>query len=179
MNSIRRLREASGLTQQQLAHAAGTSQPTIAAYEGGVKSPTLRTLERLADGAGFLVHVEYVPPLTREDRRSLALHAAIAVRLRDNPVPVLLIARASLARMRTLHPGARPLLDEWRVLLRRPLSALLPVLRDPSPWARELRHVTPFTGVLSAAERTRVYRDFAHAERAEQTHRSGAMRNAY
>ena len=55
--------------------------------------------------------------------------------------------------MRAVRPGVRPLLDEWRCLLRRPLGALLPMRTDPTPWAREVRHVTPFTGILSAAER--------------------------
>jgi len=72
---------------------------------------------------------------------------------------------ASLARMRASHPGARLPLDEWRCLLRRPLDALLPVLTDPVPWARELRHVTPVTGILSAAERAQAYRAFAQRER--------------
>jgi hypothetical protein len=67
--------------------------------------------------------------------------------------------------MRAVHPGARLLLDEWQCLLHRPLDALLPVLTDPSPWTRELRHVTPFTGILSAAERAQVYRAFAQRER--------------
>jgi len=58
-----------------------------------------------------------------------------------------------------------PLLDEWRCLLRRPLHALIPVLTDPMPWTRELRHVTQFTGVLSTAERARVYREFSERER--------------
>jgi hypothetical protein len=52
-------------------------------------------------------------------------------------------------------------LREWGVLLERPLEALLPLLTDPDPWARELRHVTPFAGVLTAAERAEVYRGFA------------------
>ena len=93
------------------------------------------------------------------------MHEAVAARLRAEPEAVLTRARASLARMRALHPGARPLLDEWQCLLRRPLDALLPALTDPAPWARELRHVTPFTGILSAAERAQVYRAFAQRER--------------
>jgi transcriptional regulator with XRE-family HTH domain len=169
MNPIRYIRSASGFSQQQLADAAGTSQPTIAAYENDRKSPTWRTVQRLADAAGCLLEVRCHPPLTREDRRSLALHAAIAEHLRAEPDAVLARARASVAHMHALHPGARPLLDEWTVLLRRPLSALLPLLSDPSPWARELRHVTPFAGVLSARERTAVYRAFAAAER-ESSH---------
>lgn len=164
MNPIRELRATLGLTQQQLSTVARTSQSTIAAYESGRKSPTWRTVARLAQAAGCHVDLRFVPPLTREDRRSLALHAAIAVRLREDPTTVLTHARASLTRMRTLHPGARPLLDEWRLLLRRPLDALVPVLLDPSPWSRELRHITPFSGILSARERTHVYREFARVE---------------
>jgi len=167
MNPVHLLRLATGRTQQDLATLAGTSQSAIAAYEGGRKSPTWRTVERLAQAAGFEVELRFVPPLTREERRSLLLHEAIAERLRAEPEAVLARARASLARMRGLHPGARPLLDEWRCLLRRPLDALLPVLTDRAPWARELRHVTPFTGILSAAERARLYRTFAQRERDE------------
>lgn len=165
MNPVRLLRLAAGRTQQDVATLAGTSQSAIAAYESDRKSPTWRTVVRLAQAAGFDVEVRFVPPLTREDRRSLLLHEAVAARLRAEPEAVLSRARASLARMRALHPGARLLLDEWQCLLRRPLDALLPVLTDPMPWARELRHVTPFTGVLTAAERAQVYRTFAERER--------------
>ncbi len=166
MNPIRELRETVGLTQQQLAQAAGTSQSAVAAYEGGRKSPTWRTVERLARAVGCHVELRYLPPLTRENRRSLALHAAVAVRLREDPTAVLAHARASLARMRALHPGAQPLLDEWRLLLRRPVDALTAALLDPAPWSRELRQVTPFTGILTARERARVYREFSHTEQA-------------
>jgi transcriptional regulator with XRE-family HTH domain len=165
MNPVRTIRATARLTQRQLADAAETSQATVAAYEGGHKSPTWRTVERLADAAGVVLAVQCFPPLTREDRRSLALHAAIAERLKNAPETVLARARASLLRMQTLHPGARPLLGEWRVFLRRPLEALVPVLLDPSPWGRDLRQVTPFTGVLSAKERAEVYRQFAQDER--------------
>lgn len=164
MNPVRMIREAARCTQQQLAEAAATSQATIAAYEGGAKSPTWRTVERLAGAAGAELVVACHPPLTREERRSLLLHAAIAERLRAQPEPIVARARASLMRMHALHPGARPLLDEWRVFLRRPVDALVAVLLDPSPWGRELRQVTPFTGVLSARERAAVYRQFAHGE---------------
>lgn len=165
MNPVHLLRLAAGRTQQDLAALAGTSQSAIAAYEGDRKSPTWRTVARLAQAAGFEIDLRFVPPLTREERRSLLLHVAVAERLRAEPEAVLPRARASLARMRALHPGARLLFDEWHCLLRRPLEALLPVLTDPTRWACELRHVTPFTGVLSAAERAQVYRAFAQRER--------------
>ena len=178
MNPVHLLRLAAGRTQQDLASLAGTSQPAIAAYESDRKSPTWRTVERLAHVAGFEVELRFLPPLTREDRRSLLLHAAVAARLRAEPAVVLSRARASLVRMRAVHLGARPLLDEWQCLLRRPLDALLPVLTDPMPWARELRHVTPFTGALSAAERAQVYRTFAQRERGDVAARTASRDRA-
>jgi len=164
MNPVAALRKRSGMTQAELAHAAGTSQPTVAAYEAGRKSPTLRTVQRLAEATGLEAAVEFYRPLTREDRRSLELHRAVARRLEENPVGVLAQARQTLARMRAAAPGASQLLREWEVLLSRPIAALVPVLSDRSEWARELRHVTPFAGVLSGAERTEVYRAFAREE---------------
>jgi transcriptional regulator with XRE-family HTH domain len=165
MSDIRRLRAQAGLSQRELAEAAGTSQPTVAAYERGRKSPTLRTLRRLARAAGFEARIEFHPPLTREECRSLALHRAIADRLSQDPESVLERAHRNLATMRKANPDAEPLLREWEVLLARPLSDLLPLLTDHSPRARELRQVTPFAGVLSAVERADVYRAFGRKKR--------------
>jgi len=164
MNTVRELRELAGLTQAALARAGGTSQPAIAAYEASRKSPTIGTIRRLAKAVGLDATVEYFPPLTREDRRSLALHRAIAKRLREDPDVVLTQARQSLATMTARQPEVSHFLREWSVLLARPVEALLPLLTDPDPWARELRHVTPFAGVLTAAERAEVYREFADDE---------------
>lgn len=165
MDPVRTLRERAALTQQSLARAGGTSQPTIAAYEAGRKSPTVQTLQRLARAVGLCATIEYTTPLTREDRRSLALHRAIARRLADDPAAVIGQARRNLARMRVRRGQATQLLREWEVILDRRVPALLTVLTDPSEWARELRHVTPFAGVLSAGERAAVYRAFADDER--------------
>lgn len=164
MNPIRMLRDMTRMTQAELAEAAGTSQPTIAAYEAGRKSPTLRTVERLAGAVGLEVAVRYHPPMTREDRRSLFLHRAIARRLEATAEAVRERARANVARMREAEPEAEPLLREWEVLLDRPASELVAVLVDPGRRARELRQLTPFAGVLSAAERARVYREFREEE---------------
>lgn len=152
------------LTQAALARAGGTSQPTIAAYEADRKSPTIGTIRRLARAVGLDAAVVYYPPLTREDRRSLRLHRAIAQRLREDPDDVLAQARRCLELMMAGHERTSLPLREWAVLLDRPIEALLPLLTDPEPWARELRHVTPFAGVLSAAERAAVYRAFADDE---------------
>lgn len=96
-------------------------------------------------------------PMTREERRSLHLHRAIARRLERSPEVVLARARETLSLMRGKHPEAEQLFREWEVILDRPVSELGPALIDPSPRGRELRQVTPFAGVLTAAERTEVY----------------------
>lgn len=165
MNWIRALRERAALTQAALAHAGGTSQPTVAAYEAGRKSPTVSTVQRLARALGLDAVVSYHPPLTREERRSLELHRAIAVHLREDPERVLAQARRNVERMLARTGSASQPLREWQVLLDRPVPALLPLLTDPDPWARELRHATPFAGVLSARERAEVYGAFADDER--------------
>ena len=105
-----------------------------------------------------------VPHLTREDRRSLALHERIADRLRAAPVETLARAEANLRRMRGLHPGASALLDEWERLLRGSPGVLLDALANPGLHYRDLRHVTPFAGVLNAPERAAVYREFRRGE---------------
>lgn len=148
-----------------MAEAGGTSQPTIAAYESDRKSPTLATVERLARAVSLEATVAFHPPMTREDRRSLALHRRIAERLSDDPSAVLRRARRTLIRMQSVAGPGTQLLREWSLLLDRPLPALLEVLEDPSPWARELRHVTPFAGVLSPAERAEVILAFAQQDR--------------
>lgn len=164
MDTVKQLRRLTGLTQAELAAAAGTSQPTIAAYEGGTKSPNLTTLRRLADAAGLDMTVLFHPRMTREDRRSVALHHAIAGKLMDDPDSVLRVARENLARMRSRHPEAGELLSEWAKVLERSVPEIVHILSDPGLRSRELRHVTPFGGVLTARERTEVYRRFAAQE---------------
>lgn len=52
---LRRVRRAAGLNQDELARRAGTSRTAVSAYEHGRKSPSLDTVERLFDGAGYEV----------------------------------------------------------------------------------------------------------------------------
>lgn len=49
---LERARRAAGLSQAALAAAAGTSRPTLSAYEHGRKSPTLQTAARILAAAG-------------------------------------------------------------------------------------------------------------------------------
>ncbi len=62
-------RLAAGFTQTRLADLAGTTQPTISAYERGAKVPDLATLERILDAAGFELRMSLAP--TDDHDRSL------------------------------------------------------------------------------------------------------------
>jgi transcriptional regulator with XRE-family HTH domain len=165
MNEVRHLRRLAGVTQSRLAELAGTSQPTIAAYESGSKVPNLRTLRRLARALGLEARLQFVPGLTREDRRSLALHEVIARLLLADPEAVVRRARNTLGLMAQRHPGAAPLFSEWDAILSRPASEIAEFLIDPRPRARQLRQVTPFAGILSPAQRAEFYRRFGASER--------------
>jgi hypothetical protein len=75
-------------------------------------SPTLDTVHRLARSVGYEMTMEFFPVPTREERRNLALHRAIAQRLSTDPQRTLDRARATLARVRESQPGADPLLRD-------------------------------------------------------------------
>jgi putative transcriptional regulator len=50
--AIRRLRTEGDLTQEGLAHAAGTTAATISAIERGLSNPSWGTVEAIADALG-------------------------------------------------------------------------------------------------------------------------------
>ncbi len=54
-------RKASGLTQTDLAKRTGIAQADISKLENGNANPSLRTLQRLADGMGMKLKLEFVP----------------------------------------------------------------------------------------------------------------------
>jgi transcriptional regulator with XRE-family HTH domain len=160
MNVVRHIREVANVTQSELARLANTSQPTIAAYETGAKMPSLRTLNRLAASVGLNVDFDVVPALTREDRRSIYLHRRIAEHLKADPGNTLTTARTNLALMRSLHPEAGDLFEQWEQILSQPVMSIVDAMTDTGPEYRELRQVTPFAGVLDAEQRASVYREF-------------------
>ena len=156
---VHEARTRAGLSQRGLAELAGTSGPTIAAYESGSREPRLSTLARLVGSTGTQLVVELDDGMTRSDRRSLALHAAIAQRLATDPDRVLQLARRNLKTMRGTAStrGAYRLLDSWAELIAdRDVAAITRVLRDTSEHARDLRQMTPFAGVLNDKERVSV-----------------------
>lgn len=163
MHPIRRLRLQTGLTQIELANRGATSQPTIAAYEAGLKSPTLDTLNKLARALDLEATIAFATPLTREDLRSLAYHEAIARKLRADRRDLIANAKRHLAILREQHPNASLLLETWRIWLDLDLGDLISCILDPSVWARDMRQVTPFAGALTARERLDVIKKFRKA----------------
>ena len=88
------------------------------------------------------------------DRRSLALHEAVAAKLEADPA-LLRVARDNLCRWRAA--AERPAYVEWQDLLDgAPLSEVLTILRSNSERAVRLRQSSPFAGVLTSEERNRV-----------------------
>jgi hypothetical protein len=55
---LRNARHQAGLSQAEVARRAGTSQPTLARYEGGLVEPSVSTLERLVRACGDDLVVE-------------------------------------------------------------------------------------------------------------------------
>jgi len=92
----------------------------------------------------------------RIDRRSLALHRAIADKLRADP-SLLGIARDNLDRWTLAESRSQPYWDAWREILSRPLPEILDLLGEESERMTALRQATPFAGVLEPAERWAIY----------------------
>ena len=90
------------------------------------------------------------------DRRSLALHDAIASKIEARP-ELLEVARANLARWTRGNPTGALL--EWQRLLEcTPVPQLAVLLRSQSEAAARLRQSSPFAGVLTAEERRAILR---------------------
>jgi excisionase family DNA binding protein len=112
------------------------------------------------------------PSLTRDQERSRWLHGAIVGHLVAEPDLVLTRARENLDRFSRVHAGtmAERWLDRWRLTLNSGLDQVLTVLVSDAPDAAELRQNSPFTGILSEEERTRVLDSFRKHWRSEHAH---------
>lgn len=69
---IRMARRKAGLTQVELAKRAKTSQAAVSAYESGRRSPSVETLCRILDAAGFEVRMRLVEPDRHDATRAIA-----------------------------------------------------------------------------------------------------------
>lgn len=84
---LRFARRRGGLTQAALAERAGTSQPTLAAYEAGRAEPRLETLERLAEACDFELVVTMRPRVRRGAKPIAGMAEEVAALLSDDGTP--------------------------------------------------------------------------------------------
>lgn len=90
------------------------------------------------------------------DRRSLELHRAVAEKIRKEPT-LLRIAQDNLDRWeRRGASHSQPYLEEWRRILNSGTEVVLLTIVDPSARATALRQSSPFSGVLTPRERSRI-----------------------
>jgi hypothetical protein len=102
----------------------------------------------------------------RIDERSVALHRAVAEKLRNNPA-LLQIAIENLDRWYDHAAHSRPYLDEWRRILRLPLEEVLTLIGQEGERMTALRQNSPFAGVLEPAERWAIYARFEPSARTD------------
>jgi hypothetical protein len=94
------------------------------------------------------------------EARSLAMHCLIARKISADP-SLLVIARRNLAAWAARYGDSVPAaLEEWRTLLDRPWPEIAALITDPGESAARLRQSSPFAGVLTPAERRRLYDAF-------------------
>ena len=94
------------------------------------------------------------------EARSLALHCLIARKITAQP-GLLEIGKRNLAAWAARYGDSPPrAFEEWRTILARPWPEIAALITDPGENAARLRQSTPFAGVLTAAERRRVYEAF-------------------
>lgn len=55
------VRVSNNLTQKELADRTGINQADISKLENGTRNPSLRLLQRLADGMDMVLKIEFIP----------------------------------------------------------------------------------------------------------------------
>lgn len=98
-------------------------------------------------------------PHQRLEHRSLALHRAVAAKLRRQP-SLVEIAKENLDRWISTSGRSQPYWEAWRAILAKPLEEVLTAIQEDSPRMTELRQSSPFAGVLNPKERWHVYDTF-------------------
>jgi hypothetical protein len=94
------------------------------------------------------------------EARSLAMHCLIARKIAADPA-LLDVARRNVAAWRARYGSSRPrALEEWREILRRPWPDIAKLITGLDETAARLRQSSPFAGILTPAERHRVYEAF-------------------
>ena len=150
---IRSVRQVRGMSQAALAERAGTTQPVIARIEAGRVTPSLGTLERVADALGVELIVQLNPPSLEKLRASVAEEHESLLHALDRVAPEW-FARAHG------HPDS----DRY---IRPYVQELLELGFEAHPWARLLvasvAHQFPQCKQQALAMVEESWRDFQRA----------------
>lgn len=129
----------------------------------------MRAMRERRKAAGYRAVTRWVPKQVtavpysshrRAEARSLAMHTAMANKIEREPA-LLEIPRRNMGRWRAQWPDQPPpWWREWHALLQRPWPEIAALITEPSENAARLRQSTPFAGVLTDAERARIYEAF-------------------
>jgi hypothetical protein len=88
------------------------------------------------------------------------MHAVIAQKVERDP-RLLDVPRNNLQRWGVRWKNEAPVwYDEWCKIMSRPWLEIAAIITEPSERGARLRQSSPFAGVLSAAERRRIYEAF-------------------
>ena len=155
---IRGARARSGLSQRALAARAGTSGPTVAAYESGTREPLFSTVSRLVGAAGLELCVAASggdAQRRRRQLRSLALAAATADAVARDPSAARALALQTISRMGDVvgDGNGRRWLNEWREVVAAGSARIRATLLDSSEHGDDMRQISPFAGLLGEATR--------------------------
>lgn len=93
------------------------------------------------------------------DLFSLMLHASVAEKVRLNPNQVLQIARQNLKRW--LNNKNHALLEWQEILETKTPEEIIKIITQDTDEGQRLRSSSPFVGVLSEAERDKIWSDCA------------------
>lgn len=159
---IRQARTKAGMTQTELAHAAGTSQPAVAAYESGQRSPSVRTLNKLIRATGASLQMSVTPaPAAGGDLLNAVRSKQPQIRLlaRERGIANLRVFGSAARGTHTKESdidllvdfdveskGVLPLVSfarEVSRLMRRPVDVSTPQMLKPSVRRRALIEAVP------------------------------------
>lgn len=94
------------------------------------------------------------------EARSLAMHAVIAQKI-ERDLKLLDVPRNNLKRWSARWENEAPAwYHEWCEIMDRSWPEIAAIITEPSEEGARLRQSSPFPGVLSAAERRRIYEAF-------------------
>lgn len=149
------LTEPQGLSEPEIRRQLRprVSQPTLWRVMNALRTAGLVVVE----GRARATRYHAAERIDRPTLRSRRLHQRVAERLARDP-GLRAQARERLERLRQVNPHGRRYHDRWAELLDGPLPALLRTLTEASAQSDDLRQESPFTTLIDAPTRERIFR---------------------